>query len=140
MTLRPIMPNAEAILSAYLRGVPEVSALVDDRVYTVLPRAESDRSYPLVRVSRIGGGPTTTPAHLDAGIFSVEVWGGSKNDARTAAATIVQAIDEIAGYSALGGYATGSSPGAFRYIEDADYEPPRPRYVFDFTTYFRPSP
>jgi hypothetical protein len=133
------MPNAEAIVSGYLRSVPEVSSLVGTRVYTVLPRKETDREFPLVRVSRIGGGPTEAPAYLDRALLSVEVWGGTKNEARTIAATIAGALDEIDGYSTTDGYATGSSPGALRYIEDADFEPPKARYVVDVVAYFRPS-
>jgi len=138
MALR-IMANAEAIASAYLRSVPEVSALVGSRIYTVLPRKESDRVFPVVRISRIGGGPTGSPAYLDRALLSVEVWGGSKSEAFTIASTIAGALDEIDGYSTGDGYATGSSPGALRYIEDGDFEPPKARYVVDVVAYFRPS-
>ena len=135
-----LLPNAELMLSAYLRSRTEITDLVGDRVYTELPRRDDDRVFPLIRVSRIGGGPTGSPLFLDRALVSFDVWGGTKSEAHQIAATVAAVVDGIANYSAHGGYATGSSPGSLRYVRDDSFEKPKPRYVLDVVVYFRPAP
>lgn len=135
-----VLPDVERIVSTFLRSRTELSTLVDDRVYTEIPRKASDRVFPLVRVSRTGGGATTSPSFLDRALVSVEAFGGSKYEARQIAATVDAVLDEIAGFTAHGGYSTGSSPGSLRYIPDDSFEPPKPRYLLDRVVYFRPTP
>lgn len=135
-----VLADAERIVSAYLRSVPSLDALVGDRIYTEIPRRETDRVFPLVVLSRVGGGPTGSPHFLDRVLLSVSVWGGTKYEARQIAATIQAEIDEISGYSAHGGYATGASPGALRYELDDSFEKPKPRYLLDSVVFVRPSP
>lgn len=134
-----VLPDAEQIVSTYLRSRSEVTDLVADRVYTEMPRKASDRVFPLVRVVRAGGGPVGSPIFIDRVLVSCDVWGGTKYQAREIAATLALVLDEIAGYSAHGGYSTGSSPGVLRYIPDESFEPPKPRYLLDTVVYFRPS-
>jgi hypothetical protein len=134
-----VLPVAEAILSEYLRSRPEITGLVGSRVFTELPRKEADRVFPLLKISRTGGGPTGSPAFLDRALLSVEVLGGAKYATAVLAQTVVSVVDEIAGYTALGGYATGSSPGSLRFLPDDSFEPPKPRYLLDVVVYLRSS-
>ena len=136
MTTR-VMPDAERIVSTYLRSVPAVAGLVADRVYTELPKAGG--TFPLARLARIGGGPTGTPAYMDEARISVDIWGGSKYEARELAATIAAALDEAAGYSAHDGYISSTSPGALRYVPDETFTPTRPRYIVDVVINTRPT-
>lgn len=139
-----LLPDAERIVSEYLRNErTEIAALIPDvdsgaRVYGELPKR--DRVYPLVRVSRIGGGATATPRFLDRALLSFECWGGTKSEARTIAETVAAVLDQISGFSAFGGYATGSSPGSLRYIRDDSFEPAKPRYLLDVVVLIRPTP
>lgn len=139
-----LLPDVEQIVSDYLRNErTELAALIPDvdsgaRIYGELPKR--DRTYPLVRVSRIGGGAISTPRFLDRALLSFEVWGGTKSEARTIAETISACLDQITGFSAFGGYATGSAPGSLRYIRDDSFEPAKPRYVLDAVVLIRPTP
>lgn len=134
-----VLPDVERIVSTALRASADIITLAGDRVYTELPKRADDRSFPLVRLGRIGGGPTGTPTHLDAALLQLDVWGGSKYQARELAATIVKVLDELDGYSAHGGYITGTSPGTLRYVPDETFTPTKPRYVVDVLVYSRPS-
>lgn len=135
-----VLPDVERILSSYVRSRTEITDLVAQRVYTELPRREADRVFPLVRLSRIGGGPTGSPLYLDRALVSADIWGGTKAEARLVAATLAGVLDEIGGYTNHGGYATGASPGSLRYLLDDSFETPKPRYVLDAVVYFRPTP
>lgn len=135
-----LLPDVERIVSAYLRSLTAITDLVSDRVFTELPKREADRVFPLVRVSRIGGGPTGAPHFLDRALVSCDVWGGTKYEARLIAATIIGALDEIEGYTLHGGYATGASPGSLRYLPDDTFSPAKPRYIADAVVLFRPTP
>ena len=75
MTLRTL--DAERLVSTFLRAQSEVSDLVGTRVYTSLPE---DKTYPLVRLQRIGGAPELTDDGLlwDRADLQVDVWGGGK--------------------------------------------------------------
>jgi hypothetical protein len=133
------MPDVEAIVSSALRSDANIIALVDDRVYGELPKDVADRVGPLVRLARIGGGPTGQPLHLDAALMQFDVWGGSKKQAREVAATIAAVLDELAGTAGADGYITGTAPGSVRYVPDETFTPHRPRYVVDVIVYARPN-
>ena len=139
MSPSPIVgADVERLVSAALRSSPAVTALVDQRVYTELPkRAE----WPLVRLTRIGGGPTATPAVLDAARLQFDAYGGSKAQARELAATIIGVIDaELVGEHDGGeSTVTATRPGTLRYTPDPTFDPPKPRYIVDVQVYVRPN-
>jgi hypothetical protein len=135
-----VLPDSERITSTFLRSRAEVTALVSDRVYTELPKRELDRTFPLVRLVRSGGGATGSPRFLDRAILTFDVWGGTKYEARLIAETVAAVLDDVAGYSAHDGYSTGASPGSLRYLPDDTFEPAKPRYQFDAVVFFRPTP
>jgi hypothetical protein len=140
MTLDPqqILPDAEKIISAGLRLDATLAGLLGGRIYGALPKR--DRVYPLCRLARIGGGPTGIPVHLDRVLMQFDIWGGSKAEARVAASTLQAVLVGLVGYTTAGGYISGASPGAMRYIPDETFTPERPRYIVDATVYVRSTP
>lgn len=77
-TVQPIV-DVEAMVSTFLREQPEVTALVGDRVYTDLPH---DRTYPLVLLTRIGGGYVISrPLWLINATIQLDTFGGTHKQA-----------------------------------------------------------
>lgn len=133
MPLR-LLPDAELLAVNALRANADLAALVGTRVYTAVP---ADPSFPLVRVSRIGGIPTI-PQHLDVARLQVDAWGTTKHQARTVAATAQAAL-----HAATGTHAQGVLTG----VDDdlglswqPDPETDQPRYVFGVALYIHPNP
>lgn len=139
MTLRT-MPDAERLLSAFLRLQPEVVDLVAQRVYTVLP---DTKEWPLVRLQRIGGTSEGTPNDdallRDVPAVQVDVYGGAKALAWQVADTVRAAIQERARGAHPTGWVERVTLGAARYVPDPTFDPARPRVVFDVTMYLRPA-
>lgn len=134
-----LMPDAEELLSGFLRSQAEVTALVADRIYTSLPK---EKVWPLVRLTRIGGSPTTAPADdallSDAPVLQVEVWGGPKKIAWLTAETIRAVVaDRIVGVHTPG-VVEGFAFGTARYLPDESFDPAKPRVLFDLTLHTRP--
>lgn len=124
-----LLPDIERILSTYLRSRSEVTALVSTRVYTEIPK---DPTFPLVRLTRVGGSPvTSTPLWVDEPLVQFDVWGGPKVLAREIAETIRSVLAE----ARLTAHADASIDdvtfGAFQWLPDDTYEPAKPRYSFD---------
>jgi hypothetical protein len=82
------LPDAELVVTTYLRAHPDVAALVGTRVYTALP---STPTYPLVQVRRFGGIPVID-GHLDRASIQLDIWASSKQQARDTAATVQAAL------------------------------------------------
>lgn len=130
--------DVEALVSKHLRAAPAVTALVGDRVYSAIPkRAE----WPLVRLTRVGGGPVGTPNVLDAGRIQVDAFGGSKAQARELAATVIgELVANLAGQHDGGeSTVTAVRAGSLRSNPDPTFDPPKPRYVAEVTVYVRPT-
>lgn len=137
-----LLADVEQIASAYLRSRTEVTDLVADRVWTEIPNLPT---FPLVKLTRVGGGPAGAPAHLDRAIVQIEAYGGTKYEARRLAATCAAVLDshEVAGTDLHGGYVTGSEPGSLRYLPDEETrtskENARPRYLLEVVLLVHPS-
>lgn len=130
-----ILPDAERVLSAWLREQPEVAALLGERVYTAYPARAGDA--PLVLVRRFGGEPPfPTPLVLDLANVQADAYGGTKAQAWEVAAT-VRAVCAARGR----GDTTGPTilVRTVRYLPDESFNPPRPRYVCDLDVYVRPA-
>ena len=81
-----ILPDWLAAMSEWLRDQPEVVDLVDDRVYTVMPR---QKVFPLVVVTQVTDPAATTFAHWAVrALFQFDVWGGPQSATWTIAETI----------------------------------------------------
>jgi hypothetical protein len=135
------MPDAERLVSTFWRAQSEVVALVADRVYTTLP---ASKTWPLVRLQRVGGGSTPTPGDedallWDAPLLQVEAYGGPKAVAWQLADVLRASAQERLVAAHATGRCIAVQVGTARYLPDPDFEPARPRVVFDLTLYLRPA-
>lgn len=125
----PLLPDAEALVYAYLSTHAGVDALVAGRVYSAVPEAPT---YPLVTLTRVGGAPTLA-YWVDSPRVQLDAWGRSKGEASDLARTLVAACAELAGRTVPGhGVVTSVLPvlGPL-WQPDTEVAPPRPRYLVD---------
>lgn len=124
--------DAERLLSAFLRSRSEITALVEDRVYTDLP---SRPVFPLVRIQLIGGAPRfSLPLYLDDAVLQIDCYGGPKVQAR-------QLVDTVRALAASSFFRTVHAEGVvsnvdfggLQYLPDVEFDPPKPRYVAELT-------
>jgi hypothetical protein len=130
MTLT-LLPDIERLLSTFLRAQPEVQAIVDDRVYTVLP---ANKIFPLLRLTRVAGAPVMSrPLHLDQALVQVDAFGGSKRLAWQLAETCraVTAQRLVGGHAE--GVVTNVAFGGLSDLPDGEFDPPKPRLLFTVT-------
>jgi len=137
-----LLPDTEAFLSAWLRAQSELAALVGDRVYTVLPEA---KTWPLVRLVRVGGAPLATAEDsglwADAPSFQVDVWAARKADVWKVTRTIQALLaTRIKGtHAAL--KVAGVTLGPTQYVPDADVATPaQPRVILTLDLIITPLP
>lgn len=133
MALR-LLVDAELLAVRYLRAVPEVAAVVSARVYTEIP---PEPTYPLVRLTRIGGIPAIR-RHLDVARLQVDVWANSKFAARGLAATVQAALHDMVG---------AHTEGVVTRVEDdlgltwaPDPETDVARYTAGYAVFLHPNP
>lgn len=125
------MIDVEALLANYLRVQPEVIALIGDRVYTDLPHK---RTYPLVVLSRTGGGYLTKPPlWLEEAEITLEAYGGTHKQAQVIASTCLDIIGSSLRGQHPEGCVTGVRNTSVAYDPDTDLADPeghsRPRYT-----------
>lgn len=80
-------PNVEEALRTFLRANAGLTALVGNRVFYDIP---SDTAYPLIVISRIGGGDDESEACIDQAVMRFAVWGN--HNARSATNAVVAAL------------------------------------------------
>lgn len=115
MEVAHAMIDVEALLTSFLRAQSSITALVGDRVYTDLPHK---RQYPLLLVTRAGGGyMTNPPLWLEQAEVLFQAYGGTHKQAQTIASTCV----DLLGTQLRGAHPQGSVTG-FR-ASDVSYEP-----------------
>lgn len=141
MTPVALLPDPERMLSAYLREHDDVAALVDDRVYTVMPR-DTPAKVPFVRLRWIGGPTRPGPMRwLRTARIQVDVWGKLKNQASLIAETVAAAISGGMVGTQPDGVVSGVDVDEPAYNPDADLsDPPTPRYTFDALVTVHPHP
>lgn len=134
--------DVERLLSAFLRAGDDITDLVEQRVYTDLPR---QATFPLVRLTLIGGAPVfSRPLYLDESLIQIDCYGGPKVLARQIADAVRGLMDTGfvgAHYDedeALIGVITDVRFGAMHYAPDDVFDPPKPRYIVDTTVYSHP--
>lgn len=134
-----IEPNAEALLSQFLRDQDEIDNLVDGRVYTAIPKSAT---YPLVRVSLFDDAPTLSrPLWHVAYFLQLEAFGGSKSTAWQIASTCRAAIvGRLEGVYDAFGVVTGAEVSGLRDVPDDSDSPARPRWIFTVTMFAHPVP
>lgn len=131
-----LLPNVEALVSAFLRNHDAIIALIDDRVYTVIP---SHSDWPLIRVGQYDDQPAgQRPLHHVAYSVQVEAFGGSKAQAFTLANTARAALAaELTGAHAQG-VVSGVDTRGMIDLPDESYSPAKPRWLFSLTVYAHP--
>lgn len=136
MTLQ-LLPDAERMLSAYLRSSSELALLVEDRVYTAVP---ANPVFPLVRLTRTGGPPPTELYWIDGPMIQVDAWGGTKAQTRQAAETCRGLIYALRGTVQGDTVISAVKGGGLQYLPDDSYEPAKPRYLFVVSLVTHPQP
>lgn len=117
------MIDVERVLAAHLRAT-----LTGVTVTTELPR---DKTWPIVRVHRYGGGNVSAGPvlHLDRALIQVDVWADTVVQARTLAEQCRGAIEAAPHQPATGGVITASRTEEFRRVDDSSFTPAKPRYA-----------
>jgi hypothetical protein len=128
-----LLPDAERLVSAYLRGSARIVALVDDRVYTAFPAQQGDEPLvPLLLVQRVGGTPPLSqPLVVDTAQLQFDAYGGRKVDAWRLAETTRAVLTELEGQVRPEGVVSAVRFLRQAYEADATYPSPRPRYLLD---------
>lgn len=135
-----LLPDIERLVSNYLRSNADVTALVGQHVYTVLPK-DASAKFPLVRLTRVTGGPLfSQPLRYDEAHLQVDCWGGSKLVAWQTAATIAAVLAEggLIGTQAEGVVVNVEVAG-LQDLPDDSFDPPQPRWVLDVNVTARPA-
>ncbi len=123
-----LLPNVEALVSAFLRGRSEITALIDDRVYTVLPKGVV---FPTLRLAQYDDALVTQrPLWVATSFLQLDAFGGTKADAYTLAATARAVMAAYLPGTHAGGVVTDVRFSGMRDEPDADYEPAKPRWLF----------
>ena len=131
-----LLPNIEALLSAFLRNHDAIIDLVGDRVYTVIP---SHPDWPLIRVGQYDDQPAgQRPLHHVAYMLQVEAFGGSKAQAFTAANTARVALAADLPGTHAQGIVSGVDTRGMTDLPDESYSPAKPRWLFSATVYAHP--
>lgn len=149
-----VFPDWLACLSEWFRDQAELAELIDDRVFTEMPKAPELKVFPLMVVTQLTDPPIVNhPAHWAVrGLFQVDVWGGRKAEtwtvAETARALTAQRLTGAHDLTAGAFVAAGVTPGGIRRTpdvrptagveDDAETSKVRPRASFDFTVVLHP--
>jgi len=128
--------DVERLTSTFLRARPEMTALVEDRVYTEIPNRAT---FPLFRLTLIGGNSVTSrPLYLDQSTLQLDAYGGPKVMARQIMDTARSALDLDLVGAHPEGVVTGVEFAGLRYLPDDGYDPPQPRYTATVFVYSHP--
>ena len=127
-----LLPDAERLVSAFLRERPRMQALVGDRIYTAFPAQAG--SGPLLLIQRVGGvPPLSQPLVVDAAELQLDAYGGPKATAHELAATARAELTALEGLVRPEGVVSAVRFGVLSWQPDETYSPPRPRYLLDVT-------
>lgn len=130
--------DVEALLTSFLRGRAEITALVADRVYSDLPHA---RTYPLILINRTGG-EFLYKRHLEAAEVSIQCFGGTHKLAQQIAGTVLSTMEAGLVGRAPEGVVTGFTVSSTVYdpeVESADQSGhARPRFTMSCSVITHP--
>ena len=136
-----ILPDAERMVSSFLRAQPEMASFAN-RIFTELPTGT--KSFPLMRLTRFGGIPAfSRPVWLDVAILQIDVWADQKVQARllaeTARACIYQRLPGVHDE----GVCTAVIMSTLSFSPDQVFTDPgkrsaKARYRFDCSVYAHP--
>jgi hypothetical protein len=132
-----LMPSIEAVVSSGLRADPQIAAIVEDRVFTVLP---NNQEFPLLLITRLGGEHITLPPPplwVEDAFIQWDCYADTKYVAsllmETVRAVLVSWIGTVRGDAVVINF----QPGSIIWLPDDSYAPVKPRYVIDGTLTYR---
>lgn len=131
-----LLPDAEQLLSGFLRDQDEIADIVAERVYTAIPKSAV---FPLLLVRRITGAPRLSrPLHLDQAGLQLDAYGGSKKTAHT----LIETARAVIAARIIGthdfGVVTSYAFGPMSWLPDPAETPARARYVADVDLFIHP--
>lgn len=132
-----ILPDVVSALVAWLKAVPEVAALVGDRIGTHLT---GTNEWPAVRIDPIGGDPILE-FRIDQPNLQIHYFATSDVAAMNGARTVRAAVSAMAGFRVPGQIVvidvTTSSP---QLLPDEDRTPTIAHATFSASVAVRPDP
>ena len=127
-----LVPDAERLVSAYLRSEPRMQALAGERIYTAFPAKAG--AEPMLLIQRVGGQPPFSyPFVVDAAELQLDAYGGPKVRAHELARTAQACLSALTGQVRPEGVVSAVELGVVSWQPDETYDPPRPRYLIDVT-------
>lgn len=89
------LPDVEGALRTWLRTQTTVTALVGQRIFFGVPKGATEATFPMIAISRIGGGDAPGDAPVDIALVQFDVWGSiddSGNGRKAEATAVVNAL------------------------------------------------
>lgn len=128
-----IAPDDELALLQYLRGIPEVTALLPaERQGTALPAQVDLTTAPFLIVQRIAGQASAAPG-IDEPVVQIDVTGGDRSVCKRAILTVRAAILAIANDRVPAGVlASAYEEIGPSWLPDTLVAPPTPRFTARF--------
>ena len=137
------IPDTEAMIVKALLSIPVVqNSALDGRIYTVVPKNEADRVFPMARVSRFGGEPLWggDPYWADAPALQVDVWAkGGMVEAHDLAELLRACCAQLLPGTWPQGIICSARVSSLIQGADTTFDPPKPRYRFTTTMIVHPS-
>lgn len=130
-----VLPDVEKMVIAWALDNDSVNT-VSDRIYSSIP---ANPAFPLIRLFRIGGVPTSRLLWLDEALLQVDVYGGAKATARLVAETMRAHMAAGLVGQHQDGVVTAVEVGGLVWLPDESYDPAKPRYTFDVTVTYHPT-
>ena len=129
--------DVERLLSSWLRARDDITALVEDRVHTVMPNRAV---FPFIKITQVAGTPVfSRPLYLDEAYIQIDAYGGPKVLARQIIDTTRAAMaEEFLGTHPGVGVVTSVRFGDLSYLPDDIYEPAQPRFIANASVYSHP--
>lgn len=127
------LPDAELLVTRFLRNHPDVTPFVGARVSTELPPRPV---IPAVTLTRIGGVPSLA-GYLDEARLEISAWGRTKGEAEQLARTVEAAMLALPG-THVDGTVTYSVQEGVGLRWNPDDASDTPRYTMVYEVYIHP--
>jgi hypothetical protein len=130
--------DVERLLSAWLRSRSEILTLIENRIYTEVPRQVPPD--PFMRITQIGGAPVfSRPLYFDEAVIQFDFYGGPKATARLLMDTTRDLLaGPFYGVHVDVGTVTSVRFAETAYVPDDMYDPPRPRWASTASVFTHP--
>lgn len=129
-------PDLEGALRTYLRADANLASLVGNRVFFGVPRGATEESYPLVMITRTGGGQAPGDAPLDLALIQFDCYGklsdvagGGRGPTTRVALAVRKALSTIRGRVELTPGVTVFDPRVVSMFYSPLGADDRPRYI-----------